>query len=406
MNEYNNNEQNRGDYNHNIYMEPSSHNYSTISDSEGQSPRTPKKKGKVLKAVCALALAACFTAGVSVGSIALYTKYGQNGGSANSAGNTVGGQKVVYTLSSETGALTAQEIFVKASPWVVAISCSSESRFGTSQSTGTGIIMTEDGYIITNNHVIEGATSIVVTAGDGNDYQASVVGSEAQSDIAVLKIEATGLQAAEFGKSSDLVVGDTAIVIGNPLGLTFADTMTQGIISSIEREVQIDEYIMSLIQIDAAVNPGNSGGPLINSQGQVVGVVNAKVSDSDVEGIGFAIPIDTALDIANDLIEYGYVQGRPVLGITVMSITESQAYYYGYEPGITVTEVTPGSCAEQGGIKVGDKIVAFNGVEVSTSTELNFQKEKCSIGDTVTITVERDGQTLDLSVTLSQGTAA
>ena len=202
------------------------------------------------------------------------------------------------------------------------------------------------------------------------------------------------------------MVGDTAIVIGNPLGLTFADTMTQGIISSIEREVQIDEYIMSLIQIDAAVNPGNSGGPLINSQGQVVGVVNAKVSDSDVEGIGFAIPIDTALDIANDLIEYGYVQGRPVLGITVMSITESQAYYYGYEPGITVTEVTPGSCAEQGGIKVGDKIVAFNGVEVSTSTELNFQKEKCSIGDTVTITVERDGQTLDLSVTLSQGTAA
>ena len=288
----------------------------------------------------------------------------------------------------------------------MAISCSSESRFGTSQSTGTGIIMTEDGYIITNNHVIEGATSIVVTAGDGNDYQASVVGSEAQSDIAVLKIEATGLQAAEFGKSSDLVVGETAIVIGNPLGLTFADTMTQGIISSIEREVQIDEYIMSLIQIDAAVNPGNSGGPLINSQGQVVGVVNAKVSDSDVEGIGFAIPIDTALDIANDLIEYGYVQGRPVLGITVMSITESQAYYYGYEPGITVTEVTPGSCAEQGGIKVGDKIVAFNGVEVSTSTELNFQKEKCSIGDTVTITVERDGQTLDLSVTLSQGTAA
>ncbi|MBQ1271796.1 MAG: PDZ domain-containing protein, partial [Clostridia bacterium] len=169
---------------------------------------------------------------------------------------------------------------------------------------------------------------------------------------------------------------------------------------------QIEDYIMSLIQIDAAVNPGNSGGPLINSRGQVIGVVNAKISQEDVEGIGFAIPIDTALKIANDLIDHGYVTDRPMLGITVQSISEEYAAYYGYEAGITVTEVLPGSCAEAGGMQVGDKILSFNGVKVENSTELNYQKDKCSVGDTVTITVERDGQTVDLTIVLAAGTSA
>ena len=182
--------------------------------------------------------------------------------------------------------------------------------------------------------------------------------------------------------------------------------MTIGYVSATERVVQISEYMMTLIQVDAAVNPGNSGGPLINSRGQVVGVVNAKISQDAVEGIGFAIPIDTAMTIAQDLIDHGYVTNRPMLGITVQSISEQQAAYYGYEPGITVTEVSPGSCAEQGGMKVGDKILAFNGVEVSNATELNFEKDKCSVGDTVTITIERDGQQMDLTIVLSAGTAA
>ncbi|MBQ9924745.1 MAG: trypsin-like peptidase domain-containing protein, partial [Clostridia bacterium] len=280
-----------------------------------------------------------------------------------------------------------------------------QSRYGTSESTGTGIIMSEDGYIITNHHVIDGATAVYVAI-NGEEYQAAIVGSEAKSDIAVLKIEASGLQAAEFGSSAELVTGDSAIVIGNPLGLEFADTMTIGYVSATERVVQISEYIMTLIQVDAAVNPGNSGGPLINSQGQVVGVVNAKISQDAVEGIGFAIPIDTAMTIAQDLIDHGYVTNRPMLGITVQSISEQQAAYYGYEPGITVTEVSPGSCAEQGGMKVGDKILAFNGVEVSNATELNFEKDKCNVGDTVTITIERDGQQMDLTIVLSAGTAA
>lgn len=407
MSEYRNN--NDGGYNDDLYMDAVDTKYTTISGGtpDGGHGGHGNKRRSPGKVILALVLAVCLVAGISVASISGYVWYtGQNGGGG--ATKTVdGGEKIIYTLAKEEGALTPQEVFVKASPWVVAITAQSQSRFGVSTSTGTGIVMQSDGYIITNNHVINGASEITVRlSGGGDEYSATVVGSEAQTDIAVLKIAATGLDAAEFGKSSELVVGDTAIVIGNPLGLTFADTMTVGYVSSTEREVQIDQYMMSLIQIDAAVNPGNSGGPLLNSRGQVVGVVNAKVSRDDVEGIGFAIPIDKALDIANDLIQYGYVANRPMLGITVQSITEDQAYYYGYEAGITVTDVTAGSPAELGGIKVGDKIVAFNGVEVSTSDELNFQKNKCSIGDTVTVTVERDGSRLDLTITLTAGTAA
>lgn len=361
------------------------------------------RKGGFGRKVLSAFLAICFTAAVSIGSISGYVWYmNQNGG-----GTTVdGGTRVIYTLAEQEGALTSQEIFVKASPWVVSITSYSQSRYGTSTSTGTGIIMSEDGYIITNHHVISGATKVVVTLKGGKEYTATVVGSEAKTDIAVLKIAANGLDAAEFGTSAELVVGDTAIVIGNPLGLEFADTMTQGIISSTEREVSIEGNMMSLIQTTAAVNPGNSGGPIINSRGQVIGVVNAKIAQENVEGIGFAIPIDKALQIVNDLIDYGYVASRPMLGITVQSISEEQAYYYGYEAGVTVTEVTTGSSADLGGVKVGDKILAFNGVAISTADELNFQKEKCSIGDVITMTVERAGEEIVLTITLSAGTVA
>lgn len=170
--------------------------------------------------------------------------------------------------------------------------------------------------------------------------------------------------------------------------------MTGGMISAPSREVTIDKYVMNLIQVDAAINPGNSGGPLVNSQGQVVGVVNAKIMTSnsnDVEGIGFAIPIETALSVANDLIEYGYVTNRPTLGVSVQSLSQQEAMLYRLEPGVTVVEVTPGGGAEKAGVQVGDKIVAFNGVEVESFSELNYEKDKCEPGDTVTLTVERDG---------------
>ena len=397
-----------GHYNDDLYMDDRDSGY-TGYKSTGSSPRyTPpvqpeKRKAGFGKKLLSVLLVGGLMLGSSAATLAGYIY--MTGGKQQPTQVIEGGQQIVYTLSSEEGSLTPQEIFVKCSPSVVAISTQTRSYYGIGGGSGTGIIMSEDGYIITNHHVIDGATSITVTTKNG-EYPAVIVGSEAKSDIAVLKIEAQGLQVAEFGSSAELVTGDSAIVIGNPLGLEFADTMTIGYVSATEREVQISEYIMSLIQIDAAVNPGNSGGPLINSRGQVVGVVNAKISQDDVEGIGFAIPMDTAMNIAEDLIEHGYVTNRPMLGITVQSISEEQAAYYGYEPGITVTEVSPGSCAEQGGMKAGDKILAFNGVEVSNATELNYEKDKCSVGDTVTVTIERDGQQMDLTIVLSAGTAA
>jgi len=372
----------------------------------GTKPKAKKKSHSFGKVLLSGILIVALMAATSVSSIMGYTWYMDKMGKNDHSGDVVeGGQRVVYTLAAEEGSLTPQEIFVKCSPSAVSIVSYVQSRYGTSESTGTGIIMSEDGYIITNHHVIDGATAVYVAI-NGEEYQATIVGSEAKSDIAVLKVDAQGLEKAEFGVSSDIVTGDSAIVIGNPLGTTFADTMTIGYISATQREVQIEDYIMSLIQIDAAVNPGNSGGPLINSRGQVIGVVNAKISQEDVEGIGFAIPIDTALKIANDLIDHGYVTDRPMLGITIQSLPEEYAAYYGYEAGITVTEILPDSCAEQGGMQVGDKIIAFNGIEVENSTELNYQKDKCSVGDTVTITVERDGQTIDLTIVLAAGTAA
>lgn len=410
MSQYNN--ENNYSYNDDLYMDVSDVEYTTLDGEENErrsTDRTYRRSRRSLaKGLLSLALAVCLIAGVSFGAIRGYVKSNNtaDNGTAPVSKSIEGSSQIVYTIEPQQGALTLQEIFVKVSPSVVSIESQVQSYYGVGTATGTGIIMSADGYIVTNHHVIEGASAVTVTVNGGNQYPAKVVGSEAQTDIAVLKIEATGLTPAEFGNSEELVTGDDAIVIGNPLGTTFADTMTHGIISSPEREVTIDRYKMTLIQTDAAVNPGNSGGPLINSRGQVVGVVNAKISRSDVEGIGFAIPIDQALTIANDLIEHGYVANRPMLGITIQSISQEMAMYYGYEPGITVTDVSEGSPAERGGIKVGDKITAFNGVQVTTSEELNFEKNKCKIGDTVTITVEREGQSIDLTIVLSSGTAA
>lgn len=410
MNDYNYNDNNSssyGSYHDDLYMDDRDVSY-TVYDDAGQTlhSHTPKKKRGLGRRLLSGLLVCGLMVGSSVASVAGYVWYtGKNAPASGNPQVVQGGQQVVYTLEAKEGALTPQEIFVKCTPSVVAIVSQSQSRYGISESSGTGIVMRADGYIITNHHVIDGATQVTVTTKDG-EYPATVVGSEAKSDIAVLKIDAQNLTAAEFGQSAELVTGDSAIVIGNPLGLEFADTMTVGYVSAPERVVQISEYIMSLIQIDAAVNPGNSGGPLINSRGQVVGVVNAKISQDDVEGIGFAIPIDTALSIADDLIEHGHVTNRPMLGITVQSISQQQAIYYGYTPGITVTEVSPGSCAEQGGMKAGDRIIAFNGVTVSDAAELNYQKDLCKVGDTVTVTVEREGQTLELTIVLAAGTAA
>ena len=271
----------------------------------------------------------------------------------------------------------------------------------TAISYGSGVIMSADGYIMTNAHVVDGVTKINIRLFDGRVFEAKLVGSDPNTDVAVVKIDAQNLPAATFADSTGVVIGDDIYVVGNPLGAELAFSLTCGHISSVNREIAIEDTLMSLMQVDAAVNPGNSGGPMANSQGLIVGIVNAKIVEEEVEGIGFAIPANIALSIATELIQYGTVASRPMLGIMVESVQYEYAILYKDQAGITVTQVNPGSCAEKGGVMVGDKITHFNGVEVWCNAQLNFQKEKYKIGDTVTITVERNGETVELTVVLA-----
>ncbi len=260
-----------------------------------------------------------------------------------------------------------------------------------SEGAGSGVIISEDGYIITNNHVVEGADTLTVRTKAGEEFEATLIGADAQTDIAVIKIEANDLPAATLGTSSDLLVGQRSIAIGNPLG-ELGGTVTIGYISALDREVSIDGVKMTLLQTDAAINPGNSGGGLFDVNGRLIGVVNAKSTGSDIEGLGFAIPIDTAKEIATDILENGHVTGRPALGVKVSEVTSSNYHEFRGEPlyryitdyGVYIVE------DERGNFEYGDLIVAFNDITVSTQTDLAAALAECQIGDTVTVTVSRN----------------
>lgn len=273
-----------------------------------------------------------------------------------------------------------------------------------SQGAGSGVIFTTDGYIMTNHHVIEGAQTITVTLRNGESYTAKIVGDDSQTDLALLKIDATGLTPAVLASDSDsLKVGQTAIAIGNPLG-QLGGTVTSGIVSALDREIEIDGETMSLLQTSAAINPGNSGGGLFDDSGNLIGIVNAKSSGSDIEGLGFAIPINTVKTVFTDLKEYGYVKGRVSLGISVISINNAQtAWMYGVnETGLYISKVNTGSDAANAGLQSGDKIVSFNGTEITSDTDLAAELKKCSVGDTATMVVRRNGQDYTVSITLSE----
>lgn len=376
-----------------------------FSDLEPYYTKKKRHSGKFLKKA-----AKVFGASFLVFAISLATIFGYNSlvPETNTLpdGSKVNGTNTVYLPTSMKDALTIPQIYENTVSSVVAIEANKGGgAYGqTSVGTGTGIVMSEDGYIITNAHVVEGSTSLTVTTFDGKEYQATIVGSDSKADIAVIKVETTGLTAATFGEPLDLVYGEPAVVIGNPLGTNFAGTVTDGIISSTSREVEIGGYIMRLIQTNAAINPGNSGGPLINSRGQVVGVVSSKIAADDVEGIGFAIPIDIALNVANDFIEYGYVK-RPMMGITVEQIDPFYAQMYGGKAGLRVASVQDGSAADEAGMFVGDYITKINDKLVSTSADLNYEKDKFTTGDKIKLTVDRDGEELELSLTLKENTA-
>lgn len=305
------------------------------------------------------------------------------------------------TFSDEEDALCLQDIYSSVIDSVVSISSMTSS--GTS--SGTGIIMSSDGYVITNHHVITGALVISVLTNDNQEFEAALVGSDEMSDLAVLKIDARGLKAAEFGDSSKLRVGDSVVAIGDPLGVQLRGTMTNGIISAINRDLTVGDRTMTLIQTNAALNNGNSGGPLINCYGQVIGINTVKMSSyytatASVEGLGFAIPISVAKPIIDELIENGYVAGRPAIGISGDSLPSYYRTYYRLPEGVYVTSVNEGSDAKAKGIREGDIVTAINGERISSIDELNTVKNQYAAGDEVTLTVYRSGTYYEVTVTL------
>ncbi|MEG1858040.1 MAG: trypsin-like peptidase domain-containing protein [Pseudoflavonifractor sp.] len=296
--------------------------------------------------------------------------------------------------------MTLQEIYAKCAPSIVSI-LTTKSTGGAS---GTGVVLTGDGYIITNYHVIEGGSAVDVVLSDGEKYPALLVGGDGQSDLAVLKIEAQGLPAAEFGDSDALQVGDTAVAIGNPLGEELRGTMTSGIISAIERNVRVDGNEMNLIQTTAALNSGNSGGALLNEYGQVVGITNMKMISyyDTIEGLGFAIPTATTKPIVEMLLAEGHVSGRPVLGFTGTALDAEQAQAEGLPEGVYVVSVEPKSDAKRQGLRAGDVITACNGERVFTVEDVNSIKADCKVGDKLTLTAVQNGKEHTLKIRLME----
>ena len=366
------------------------------------------------------------------------TEAAEAGEQKNSAAAVSGSKGAWISMAAPKDALTIPEIVSKALPSVVGISSTFEAETGGGMgsywgfnfygggygdqkqqyaASGTGIVMSEDGYIITNAHCIYDAESqykagkavaVSVVMGDENEteYEAQIVGYDLQTDLAVLKIDATGLTPAEFGNSDDLQVGELVVAIGNPLGFELFGTTTCGIVSALNRNVSIDEREMTLIQTDAAINQGNSGGPLLNGYGQVIGINSAKMSSSygtaSVEGLGFAIPISSAKDIINDLIGSGYVTGRPQLGITGADVTEADTQRFNLPQGVYVYSVAEGSAAEEAGIRQGDVITEIEGQSISTMDELNEIKNQHNAGETVKLKVFRSGEFYETELTLQE----
>lgn len=396
--------------------------YSNVNPQyNGMNPQPPKKskKGKkVALIVGALALTLCV--GVGGGLLGSYL-LGNNGGVSvlantsnpnNKTENSDSGLTIIRASDNDVKPTTTQEVAEKTLDSVVEITTESteyDSFYGqyVAKGAGSGVIISADGYIITNNHVVEGATSVKVRLTNEKSYDAKVIGTDSTLDVALIKIDATDLKPATFGDSSTLKVGQTAIAIGNPLG-ELGGTVTDGIISALDREIQLDGKTMTLLQTNAAINPGNSGGGLFDSNGNLIGIVVAKSTSSSngtsVEGLGFAIPVNNIIDILDDLKTSGYVTGRPTLGVTLVDInTQQKQFMYRVDRlGTYVSSLTSGGAAEKAGIEVGDCITKIGDKEVSTSSEVKSELTKYKAGEKIKVTVDRDGQEKTLDVTLGE----
>ena len=351
----------------------------------------------------------CTLAGVFLGAGILYGtgQIFRTAAQINLSNRTV--QQVSVKAVDSSKKMSTAEIYAADVNSVVSINCSGAAAnfFGQSvpyASSGSGFIITNDGYIMTNAHVIDGANNIKVTLYSGSTYNATVVGSDTDYDIAVLKINANGLSPVVLSDSSKINVGDSALVIGNPLGeLTFS--MSSGIISCANRTINVSGTPYHMIQVDTSINAGNSGGPLLNEYGEVIGVVSAKYSSyakTPVEGLGFAIPINDAFAVAKDLMTNGSVTNKAYIGITAATVTQALAQQSGLHEGVYVYSVNPGSAAEAAGLQNGDVIIKMDGTNITSMQELSDIKKSHSAGDTVPIEIIRNNQIFTLSLTFEE----
>lgn len=425
------------------------------SDPNGGDPnKKPKKKHTGLK-VAAFVLAMVLVSGGSIGvyegirssnadNSSSIVASNDSSAAESSTGDSSSSKKSDSSqswiqLAFTNGSMSVADIVKKVTPSVVGVQSTFSSSNGSNNNpmngyggffgygsqgnngsqgmtgVGTGIIMSKDGYIVTNAHVIyddeygygEASSVQIQMSDEETTYDARIVAYDKEADIAVLKIDADNLTPAEFGDSSSCEVGEMVVAIGNPLGLQFQNTVTCGIISALDRKVTINDNTMTLIQTDTAINNGNSGGPLINSSGQVIGINSAKMSstysgEATVEGIGFAIPMSEAKSIVDDLINYGYVTGRPQLGISCQDVTEAVSQAYNIPVGAYIFSVTAGGAADQAGLQPGDVITGIQDQTISTTEELNAVKNQYKAGDTITLTYVRAGETKKVDVTLAE----
>lgn len=404
----------------NLYYQYNSMAYSQMQE---------KKKMSSLKKTLVIAVAVCsifsLMAGLGGGFLAgrfYYKTLELNSEPLPSESSTVtdqsqsrrDGNTSIYTASSiekEYGSVA--DIYADTVDAIVGIVVEVESGSGwstfTSTSSGSGVIISEDGYIVTNNHVIANAKKITVYLNDKESYTAQLVGLDVQLDLALLKIDSENLKYMVLGNSDEIVVGEMVLVIGNPLGY-LNQSLTVGYISGLEREITLDNEKMVLLQTDAAVNPGNSGGALINTRGELIGIINAKSYGSEIDGIGFAIPINDIKEVLDDIVSFGYVKGRPYLGVGLGEITSQSTlnWYnmmYGMnltKLGVYVSNIEEGSAAEKAGIKEFDCITTFNGVEVLSMTHLKELIDGCTVGQAVEVIVVRGSETLTLNVVIGE----
>ena len=371
-------------------------------------PMSPKQKGAVK--IVALCLVCALLGGLAQ---PIYSSLSGGNETTIYTGDRTPTQ--VDTASVDTSKeLTTAEIYAKYVNSCVGITVDivSTNVFGqtvTGAAAGSGFVITEDGYILTNYHVIDGANSIKVTFDNGKEYTATYVGGEEKNDIAVIKVDATGLTPVVIGKSSDMLVGEQVTTIGNPLGeLTFSEST--GIISALDRSITMsDGRQMNMIQTDCAINSGNSGGPLFNSHGEVIGIVSAKYSSgsnsssASVEGLGFAIPMDDVASMVSDLVKNGYVTGKPIMGISVADVDESVTSY-GVPQGAIIRVVTPDLCGAKAGLQAGDIVTKIDNTDVTSASDLTSAIGNYKPGDKVTLTIFRSGETKTVEVTLEEST--